>query len=313
MVVCEQAAKRYVIPFVGQDVYDYCKSAHNDLASVNQDLQGQYAALLPLMREVVAYYAYTDLHDLANVHISEMGVQQSYSSDGASSPSSDYARNDSKRNNAEYADQSMDTMLAYMESRLIHDEYLAWKQSEAWAELSSLFIYQVSQLKQEIVGATWRLLHAIRATIKLIQERDIMPVLGSNLYDELIEAIQTQATNAELSEDQQTLLAHIRRYLARKAMVEAIPMLSLSYDKGIHIATYDGPVARRLTELSDNKARYLTTTLIGQSESALSSLTRYLYDNADKFGAYTKPDLEGDINNPQIGKNITRFKGSVRI
>jgi hypothetical protein len=313
-VVCEQAAKRFVIPYVGQAVYDKCKTAHsapNDLGAEKD----QYETLLIRMREVVAYYAYALLHDMGNVHISEMGIQQSYSSDGGSSPASQWARLDSKRETLNYADSSIDAMIVFMENAMKgNDHYADWKTSEAWKQLSGLFIYLSSQLRLEIDQASWRLLMGLRGTMRYIQQRDIKPLLGDTFYDNLIEAIQEQGSANQLSDEEEKLLKYIRAYLARRTMQEAIPQLRVSYENGgLFVTSYDGPASQALKAATDANTRHLLQIMGAQADSCQTALTRFLNENAANYADYSAPDLEGPDGDDQYGKRITRFKGSIRI
>jgi hypothetical protein len=62
-------------------------------------------------------------------------------------------------------------------------------------------------------------LHQLRHSIIDVQERDIKPLLGDTLYDSLLSAVSSQS----FTDEQTALLARIRSYLGKKALLEALP------------------------------------------------------------------------------------------
>lgn len=279
--VIERAADRYLLPLLGAE--------YTNLDAASSPTTDQ-AALLPHVRKALAFYAYYDALTANSVHLASMGITESRSSDGVATPASGWVRNDARLQASTFADFYLERLLAFLEDAIISDgsKYQSWRESQAYQDRFSLYIWRAEHLSDHIPGLSekWRMFYAIRAAIKWVQERDVEPLL-QGYATTLTAACKNQAT-ADLSADQQTLLSHIRPYLACRSFLEAIPFQRVNHEQGgIFFRTYDGPISRQLEQANVEALRALESRLETKAAAAWTSLQRYLDDNEDKFAGFS--------------------------
>lgn len=301
-----QAADLYVIPFISQDEYE--SLADNYQANT---LTAEQAALLPHLKMAVAYYTYMRLHDTHRVHMSESGMQESYSGDGTSRPASHYAVNDSKATAADSADYYLDKLLTFMEEKVIaENHYQLWQASTAYQEIYSCFIWSSKQLGRYIGIRSFKILCQLRHKMLDIQLRDLQPLMGDTLYQSLLTAVADQ----DFTPEQTVLLEKIRPYLAKKALLEAIPMFRVDINgSGIHFRTYDGPITRTVETANNEAIRSLSDRLERQADGAWVSLKKFLDNNAADYPDYTSATIEYPDGTKIYKRPVWSGKGSRRI
>jgi hypothetical protein len=301
-----QAAGMYVVPYMSQEEYD--SLAANVQAN---SLTAEQQELLPHAKMAVAYYTYMRLHDTHRVHMSNSGIQESYSSDGTSRPASHYALNDSKAAAADAADHYLDQLLTFMEEKAVASNWFTlWQGSQAYQDIYSMFIWNSKQLSRTTGTKSRKLLHQLRHSIIDVQERDIKPLLGDTLYDSLLSAVSSQS----FTDEQTALLARIRSYLGKKALLEAIPLFRVTVGgEGIFFRTYDGPVSRKFENSSDEAVRALVARLERRSDGAWVSLQKFLDNNAEDYPDYTSGTLQYEDGDKVYKRPVWKGQGSRRI
>lgn len=301
-----QAADMYVVPYISSDEYD--SLAANVQAN---SLTAEQLALLPYAKLAVAYYTYMRLHDTHRVHMSNSGIQESYSSDGTSRPANHYALNDSKSSAADSADHYLDKLLTFMEEKAVESNwYTAWQASQAYQDIYATFIWNSSQLARHLGTRSRKMLHQLRHIILDIQERDVKPLLGDTLYDSMLAAVSSQSFTAA----QQALLNRIQPYVAKKALQEAIPAFRVEVNgTGIFFRAYDGPKSNSVQTANDAAVRNLLSQLERQTDGAWASLQKFLDNNADDYPDYTSGTLEYEDGEKIYKRPVWKGQGSRRI
>lgn len=303
-----QAADLYVVKYMSQAEYDALATAY-----AASTMTAEQTALLPYVQRTIAWYTYMLMHDTHQVHMSPQGLQESYSDDGTSRPASAWAKLDSKSNAANFADSYLDKLLIYMEKEAVdNNAFSLWQGSAEYQAVFELLIWDSEQLGKFLEGGnSRRLLHDLQPSIRWVQERDILPVLGVTLYDALIAAVKNRPAVA-LAASYQALLDRIRPYIAKKALMEAIPMRRVELSNGgIFFRSYDGPLTKSHQATSDNAITHLLSRLDSQAESVKVSLLRWLDDHAADYPDREVHGYEYPDGNPGYKLNLKKYNGSV--
>ena len=119
------------------------------------------------------------------------------------------------------------------------------------------------------------------------QDMHIQELTGSELYNELLAAIQ----NSTVTSDQATLLALIRPALAYYTAVEAMPSCSLKIrPKGVVKGEGDGVTSATIEEIEYLRGNYRVT-----AEFHGQRVKHHLRTNVAKFPAYYRLTAQTDI------------------
>ncbi len=302
----ELAADVYVKQLMGGE-YQLLETAFGD-----SSLSTEQAALLPYVQKAVAWYTYMDIHDSHRISMSNQGAQQASSSDGTSQPASHYAISDSKFFAAKRADLYADELLEFLELNV--NDYPTWKASSAYTQMYSSLLWNTDQLNQYVdAGNSRRLFVRMRSDILYIQDRDIKPLLGDTLYTSLVSEVQAQHTTA-ISTESLALIKLVRPYLARQALIEAIPALRVQVENGgIHFLTYDGPATKTRETATNEGVRAFSLKLKEQAEGDFSALAKFLDDNSDTYPDYTPWDYTLTDGEPSYRPPISGGNGYVSL
>lgn len=309
-IMSEQAQQMYVEPYLGAEFLAELATKYAGSPSAEE------AVAIGLLQKAVAFYTYMDLINTHGVKVTDRGIQESYSDDSTSRPAGHYQRNDARLQAANWADQYLDKLLAYLEATVIGDKtkFEKWQESDAYKNLFSNLIWSFDQFKRFIQGVqSRRILFAITPQINWVQQRDLKPLLGETQYNELIAAIQERPDTA-LSDKLVALIDHVQPWLAVTAFNEAIPSLRLQYrEGGIHFITYDGPLTKSLTSASNDGIRHLQTQLQEKSQGAWTTLTRWLNDNLDDYPGATATGTANSDGTYNYPTRIFNNRGSVTL
>lgn len=285
-----QAADTYVIPYIGQGLYDELQAAY-----IGNSMNAEQTEAVNLLQRSVGYYCYMVMHDTHSVHLSESGLQESFSDDGSSRPASAWGKLDSKMRAADTADAYLDKLLVYLEDEAVSNNHFpTWQASQAYADLFSCFIWNSSQLSSYTgKKRSLKLLMQILPSLKEVQERDICGILGQTLYDQLLVRICKRPITGALPDAEATLLKKIQAYMAKQGLLESIPMNRVVIAaNGLFFQTYDGPKTRKLETAADNAVNAMARQLERQADGAKTSLIRYLEDNTESFPDYSARSYE---------------------
>jgi hypothetical protein len=180
-----------------------------------------------------------------------------------------------------------------------------------------MLIKTVEELKEYIPTDTGTNLNKINSFIRNAEHREIVKVLGSALYNELLAAYTLgfdedteSSSSGELREEQlQALLPYVQKPLAYFAFMDAIPILDLvvtstgfgvvqtnqiapasnqrvqAFKKGVEKAAYDG-IEALIEYLEENIAIFDTW----QSSTAYSIQKDHLVVTAREFNKYVEID-----------------------
>ena len=285
----DQSAKIYVVNLIGEELYQELVSQ-----VAGQSLTADNISLLEHLKPAVAYYTYMEMTTSHAVHMSSMGLQQSISNDGTSQPANNYLRNDAREQAANRADWFLDQTMEFLESQVLADntKFPLWQSSSVYQDFFELFIWQTDQLNKWVRSIrSHRALFTFRHNLRWVQEREIKPLLGEDLYNDLFSKIKARPTTP-LSPEDSKLIETIQPYLAIQGILEAIPENRVEISQGgIHFRTYDGPLANARQQANNEAIRHIMSELSGKSEGALATLKKFLVEKKDDYPLYTAPEI----------------------
>lgn len=119
----------------------------------------------------------------------------------------------------------------------------------------------------------------------------VEPILGTPLYEELLE----QVNNNEVTPENSTLLLQIYPYLSFATCYEALPFIAFHFSEiGITSGKSDNSES-----ISVKGINYISTTLRGQVETMKSLLKKFLNEHSDTYPLY-RPDDCGNCSSDNI-------------
>lgn len=299
----DQYTLKHVIPYLSTAFFNPLQTRY--LAGTNTALDD---AILPWLKPAIAQYTYLHLLTTDRINLSQMGVTESSSSDGTASPASHYAINDAKAEAAEMADGFMDDLLEYLEAN--KDDYSLWKDSSAYTEINSCFISSTAQLNRYVKARnSRRTFLAVKADLLFVQENRIKPILGETFYDALLAEYKT----GSLSPENQKAIDRIRPYLAKAAMVEAIPNHSMDFlDGGILVKSFLEQTPAK-SQARQTAILHLIGNFSNHAKELRTNLIQFLDDNAADYAGYTETEYTLSDGEVSLGPLNNEGKNSFRV
>lgn len=115
------------------------------------------------------------------------------------------------------------------------------------------------------------------------------PILGTPLYEELLE----QVNNNKVTPENSTLLLQIYPYLSMCAVYESLPFIAYHFTEvGITAGKSDNS-----DSISVKGINYISTTLRGQVETMKSLLKRFLDEHKDAYPLYRPDGCSCELDN----------------
>jgi hypothetical protein len=197
------AEETYIIPAIGQTLYESLNSAYNDepptLAPIEQDL------LLKIQKPLAAH-AYLDDLGLIHAQIGDAGVRRTTTDN---MPAAYRWEVDEVKNAlANRAFQGMESLLKYLEK--YKAQFPDWTASEAFKRRTRYLIksgYDFSD--QFTLYHPLRTYNALLAIMGDVEELYIIPSIGKTFFDELKSAINPDANQVQVIADLKKAIAHL--------------------------------------------------------------------------------------------------------
>jgi hypothetical protein len=278
-----QAELTYIIPVIGQDLYDDINTAYNGVYGA----AGVDASLLPYIQRALAYFTVLEAAPFLTVMISDLGIQEQQSKEGTSRTVAQWTYNkiiDSLTNNA---DRSLDDLLKFLEDN--KDDYPEWADdADLYTITKNLFINSATELSEYVnIFGSRSTFKAIRKFILLAEENYFIPAMGQEMYDEL----KAQLLAGTLTSANNTLLNKIKRPLANYAVWHAIPHLRLNVSSnGIRVHSFTDSQHSKQPVTDNSPLADLMQSLYNTAQSGLASFKYFLDDNVEDYPTYEDSD-----------------------
>lgn len=217
LVLLEQATDRYIIPAIGQPMYDEL------VAQPFASLPLEYQKLHKKMARALAYYTLYEGLPGMEVAIGDFGAV-SHKTENREAVNKRQSQSMLK-DTAAKADYWLEHALQFLEKNQLN--YKVWETSEAYSESQGLFLRSAIELTEYYPAAQNRrsVYLRVRPFVKNCEEKYLRHEISAGLYAYLKKLISTPF-NLPFSDNDNTLLRYVRLYVASIAMYEAHYTLS---------------------------------------------------------------------------------------
>lgn len=285
----EQATEVYVLPYVGQELYDAIAAAYNAGDALNTKQQ----RFLRLLQRAVAYYTIAHALPKKLAVVASMGAVNNTPAGGAQ-PVSQWSFKNQLWSVIKDADTFLDQLLEFLQKEVDAEnaDFAAWKNSAAYLEgKADLFRSTRAFQTYHSINGSYRTFLALIPYIQKAARKYVIPILGQAQYDELVAGLRDN----DLSADQLALLQRVQSCLAEWSIYMALPALSC-------IIENDGLKVVSRTDGMDTRGNVASTfgkEAIDRHQYACEEngrtfridLIDYLYRNADTFPTWKDSDF----------------------
>lgn len=270
----EHIELKEVASVIGNALYDALVSAYGTGALPITEERS--AKLLPFAQKIIANLAIAEAMDVAQVQISESGVQRLEKEDEKTAYHYQKLEAQAALRRAGYAAQ--EAMLDFLEQNA--DDYPEYKASTAYQQAQELFISSTRQFDQQYnINGSARTYRALMPLMQRAEQLQVRPTLGDALFAEMKER---QKLNT-LTADDKILLVYIRLAVAHLTIADAVHELNLEVTpSGVQLtqtlATGNGSEEKK--KPARGSLDQLAERTEGLGRRYLDQLRKYLLENA---------------------------------
>jgi hypothetical protein len=260
-----KAEKYFLLPILGDNFY-------NEALNLQEDEN-----LHEKIRECVVNYAFYDGFDMLNVQYDDTGFRRSSKEIALYR----YQENNLKNKFKDDAYNSLESLLEFLQRKI--DVYTEFKDSIYYLESKgSLFPSTMSFFTVCPISSSRLVFLKVASMFQRAIDFDIIPILGKDLFNEVINELTQDGGNANVLE----LLPYIRKALAYSSVAKGLLEFGMSFtEKGllvesqnISVSNTEAPSAEKL----DVIYRHYSST----ADSYKAMLLEYLRDNAIRYPAF---------------------------
>ncbi len=275
------AERQYIIPVLGQDLYD-------EMIALDDTASDKQKELLVLLRSSLANLSMFKGFDTMNVIFDESGFKRA----SESATLYRYQEENLKNGFKEEGFNGIDLVLEYLQANIA--DFEKFKSSSFYKEMKGSFFPTTRHFNDIYNINNSRLVFLqIYRFIDRVIDFEIIPVLGRTLYDKLIaEMMKEPADNPDAN--LLALVSYIRKPLAYLAMSAAINEIGMQMtDKGFYFEN----------QVSNSSSNIETTLITGDQAAVIrhnaqvtgerykNNLLEYLKANTDKYPDFSQIEL----------------------
>lgn len=277
-----KATERYIIPVIGQELYDDIAGKYND----GDVLTTEQAVFLQKLQDAAAYYTVYHGAPELNISISDMGLGEKGASGSAAYPTSQWRYKTFMWDVCRKADELMDALIVYLD-KMVADEvayFDLWEDSPGYAISKTSFFHSAEVFtRYQPIGNSRRLFNALYQDIVDAEEK-----VKALICTDQTSALATKIIDDSLSADEATLVNYIRRYVAARAIAKGAPRLTVYMDgNGIFLSNYNDGYESKLSHAGVLKGAEAVGAFIikaaQDSEAYFENLVNYVYANIETF------------------------------
>lgn len=272
----KQSEIKYVIPVIGQALYDEINTAID-----NDDLTNAHIKLLEWLYPMIANFTIYTAAPQLNIHISELGFQEQSSKEGTSHVASMIRYNDARlslwRTAIDYRE------FTYTHLRTNQTNYPLWAESEAYVVYNQLFIRESKELHTHLgYGQSVSTYLTLRPYINMAEETYIYPILG----DTMCAHLKKQRETDDLTPEEKQLMEKILPALSWAALYQAAPTLTAVLEDGNLITALPPEQSKVFSPLSEAQLSKIQADAYAKSAQYLSRLKAFLDENISTYPLY---------------------------
>lgn len=275
-----QSMRRYILPYIGQDLYDDI----TDMIDDNDILTESQEEFLTRLRDAAAYCTIMTMLPKKKTAITSLGAVENTGSDGTTG-TSQWAFRTTLWSIAQDADRLVDEMLQYLEDQVKAGNvyFDLWKDSEAF-NLGKSDLFRTTAEFQEFqnINNSRRTYLSLLPILKQVSRQHLLPVLGKEQYDELV----TQLRENTLTEANELLLEKTRAAAAAWAVYYATMKMPVVIDQdGFRVVANAEAIDQRAyaSEVTQTAILALQQSSEAEARTNTADLTSFLYENKDDY------------------------------
>lgn len=308
----EQATDLFVMPYVGQSIYDAVVDIYQ---AGTPALSTEQSRFIELLQRTVAYY--TIFHALPK----KLGVVASMGAvinnpQGGSIPPSQWGFKNQLWSVTKDADRFLDELLEFLQTEVNdgNSEFDDWKDSDAYIEGKSDYFRSTKEFQSyHNICRSHRTFLALLPYIKKAQDKYILPIIGKDQNAALVTAIKDNTATAA----QSSLIEAIRRCLAEWTIHMAVPALTVLIEEdGIKIVSRTDGMDTR----SNVASAFYKEAAIGHQAAAednartfRADLIDFLFTNEDDYPLWVTSDFYTNATTTSSSRVIGGEKGGIWI
>lgn len=273
-----QAIRRYILPFVGPELYDDIA----DDIQAGTALSTSQTEFVERLRDAAAYCAIMTALPKKKTSIASMGAVEQVAKEGTTS-SSLWGFRTTLWSVAQDADRCVDELLEYMEERVRENDtaFTLFEGSDAYNIGKSDLFRTTSEFNEfQNINKSRRTYLALLPILRQVSIRHIVPVLGQEQYDALVAAYKGNS----LTSQQSALLTKCRQVAAAWAIYEATHKMVILPDQ-------DGFRVISNADAIDQRA-YATDVITSAIERIRSGAEKDARENAAELVAFLADNKE---------------------
>lgn len=264
---------------IGKEMYDELHTAYKaDEAALTSAQQ----ALLRHCRNYVVNHAFHHHVAVGSVTFSQntIGVVENPNL----KPASQYKIEELKRHFLNTAYQAEEILLKYLEDN--SGVFTTWASSSAYTEYTECFINTADEFsKHHDIGGSRRIFKAIKTIMKRIEKDFILPMLCTELYDQ----IKSQIKDVNVSAANEKLLPYIRMTVAKFTIAEALYELPLILEPGEGVLQLESGDTQNMAlrkQAPESRLVVLSRKSAEIANQQLTALKAFLDANANNYPLY---------------------------
>ncbi len=289
-----QAEQDYLIPYLSPAQYAIIEPLYQAGTAT-----GKNAELIKKAQYALAYFTAFLFSKTNAVTLANTGNQENVPQN--SNAARQWTTRDQQEVFLNTAYSNLDAMLAYLENN--KSDFTAWAASDSFTQSHGDFINTTADLNKIVnIGNSMQVFLNVKRFIKHTSLMYIEPVLGSELYEDLLQGIASGNTP---NEEASKLLAKIREPLAYLVLFEALPLLPVQLTNvGPRVININDSIVTNMLATKEQVADY-AAKMLQLGNMHLARLKDFLYKNVADYPLYTPPtDMdEATQYQPLISEN----------
>lgn len=308
----EQATDLFVMPYVGQAMYDAVVDIYQ---AGTPAMSTKQARFLELMQRTVAYY--TVFHALPKklAVVASMGAVTN-SPNGGSVPVGLGAFKNQLWSVTKDADRFLDDLLDFLqtEANAGNAEFDDWKNAAAYTEGKSDYFRSTKEFQgYHNICRSHRTFLALLPYVKKAQDKYILPILGKDQHSDLVTAIKDNTATAA----QASLIEAVRKCLAEWTIHMAVPALTVLIEEdGIKVVSRTDGMDTR----SNVASAFYKEAAVGHQAAAeenartfRADLINFLFENEADYPLWVASDFYTNATTTASSKVIGGECGGIWI
>ncbi|RYD82923.1 MAG: hypothetical protein EOP53_02315 [Sphingobacteriales bacterium] len=282
------AEEEFIIPIIGQELYDALDAAYNSNVVVPADL----AKLLAKVQLPLANLAFNIGAPFLNIEITDSGINTTASENKKAA--NEWAVDRAQRQAATIGDKGLDRLLEFLELNKDITAYAAWKADATLYTQNKLFFINSAKEFSGLfnIGGSRRTYQALLPILRGIEETQITKITGRALFNEMKTRILANGSTS----DDAALFNYIKPALAYLTISRASLELSMNLTpEGMMITSYKSNTNnnRQVDPASESRLSTLRAETKAEGEAYLSELSDFLkkYASASRYASFYNDPL----------------------